>query len=446
MLRAIDISSWQSGIVPSQVDCDVVIVKATGGTGYVNPYWREWADDVLASGKLLALYHFANDVGWGSAADEARHFLDAVGDYKGRYIPVLDWEGMALNNDVSWAREWMDAVAAEIGATPIFYAYASYVAWKDLSSLSHYPLWMASYLNKYDGVGWVDNPDNVWGTGSWDRMVGYQYTSTGYVQGYGGRLDLSVFYMSRGEWLSMQGGDKVNRNAEMVDLLMGVSTEYVFGGTRYDIYRTDCSGVVCGAFYRVFGLDPYILGVDTGSQWSRGTLTKLWWGTTPDLPWDDMYKGDVIFTSNCSPDFSTANGSHVGFYTGDPAHPFQSHFANGGPYITAVNGVYGGTECYFGLARYLPGLEDDVSAQDVWNYVGDDTPFPTGADAWVRLVYIDKFSNETVETVREINKKVDELNIGGIDYAKLAEAVANGIDYDRLAAAVADEQARRMAE
>lgn len=470
MLRAIDISSWQAGIVPSWVDCDVVIVKATGGTGYENPYWREWADDVLASGKLLAFYHFANDLSWNSASAEAEWFLSHVRDYKGQFVPILDWEGMALNNPVSWAREWLDIVSAELGATPIFYAYASNVAWVDYSSISHYPLWMASYLNRYDGVGWVDNPDNVWGTGSWGGMVGYQYTSTGYVNGYGGRLDLSVFYMSRDDWLDMQGngGDKVNRNAEMVDLLMGVSTDYVFGGTRYDIYRTDCSGVVCGAFYRVFGLDPYILGVDTGSQWSRGTLAKLWWGTTPDLPWEDMYKGDVIFTSNCSPDFSTANGSHVGFYTGDPAHPFQSHFANGGPYITAVNGVYGGTECYFGVARYREGI-DDMQPANVWEYnyqnsaVGGNMynavngiaqavlePHESSAGDGTsgsmrdRLEWVDMRVREMSEDVAEIKRALGGAPIEAEPIE--AEFELSEEDVDAIAEAVADKLAARMAQ
>ena len=449
MLRAIDISSWQAGIVPSQVDCDVVIVKVTGGSGYENPHWREWADNVLASGKLLAFYHFANDLSWNSASVEAEWFLSHVRDYKGQFIPILDWEGMALNNSVSWAREWLDIVAAETGATPIFYAYASNVAWADYSSISHYPLWMASYLNKYNGVGWVDNPDNVWGTGSWGGMVGYQYTSTGYVGGYSSRLDLSVFYLSRDEWLSMQGGDKVNRNAEMVDLLMPVSTRYVFGGTRYDIYDTDCSGIVCGAFYKVFGLDPYRLGDFTGSQWNRGTLAKLWWGTTPDLPWEDMEKGDVIFTSNCSPDFSTANGSHVGFYTGDPARPFLSHYADGGPYVTAVNGVYGGTECYFGVARYKEGI-DDMQPANVWEYnyqgsaVGGNMYNAVNGTAQAILEPHESSAGDGTSgsmrdriewmdmRIREMHDKIDKLSTGSVDYDRLAEAVA-----DKLAARMA---------
>ena len=454
MLRCIDIASHQRGIVTSQVDCDVVIIKVTGGNWYVNPYWREWADDALASGKQIGLYHYAREgTDWHSANDEARFFLDHVSDFRGKYVPILDWEAEALGYPNSWAREWLDTVARETGSTPMFYGYASNVNSRDYSEIAGYPLWMASYLDRYDGAGWVDDPYNSWPTGSWERMACYQYTSTGHVSGYDGRLDLSVFYGNREDWTRLQGGN-MPTNADLVDLLMPVSTRYVFGGTRYDIYDTDCSGIVCGAFYRVFGLDPYTLGDWTGAQWSRGALAKLWWGTTPNLPWDSMQKGDVIFTSNCSPDFSTNNGSHVGFYTGDPARPFLSHYANGGPYVTAVNGVYG-NECYYGVARYKKGV-DDMRPADIWEYDYDEsavggnmynalngtaqaillphesaTGDGTNGSMRDRIEYIDMRVREIKEAVEEL-KNAPKVSIGGMDYGKLAKAVADEL-YARMA-------------
>lgn len=155
-------------------------------------------------------------------------------------------------------------------------------------------------------------------------------------------------------------------NSDLVNLLLPISTDYVFGGTRYEPYNTDCSGIVCAAFYQVFGIEPFVLGTWTGAQWSNSFLDFIWYGNSPDLPYDEMLVGDVIFTSNCSPDFSTGNGSHVGFYTGNPDAPFLSHFADGGPYITAVNGVYG-NERYYGVKRYSKGAEN-MEPVDVWAY------------------------------------------------------------------------------
>ena len=83
MLRVVDIASHQAGINPAALDCDVVIVKATGGTSYVNPYWREWADATLASGKKLAIYHYCEEYGiYNTPAAEARFF---------RKIPAGQW-------------------------------------------------------------------------------------------------------------------------------------------------------------------------------------------------------------------------------------------------------------------------------------------------------------------------------------------------------------------
>lgn len=40
-LNGIDISNWQSGINLAVVPCDFVVIKATEGTGYVNPITKE---------------------------------------------------------------------------------------------------------------------------------------------------------------------------------------------------------------------------------------------------------------------------------------------------------------------------------------------------------------------------------------------------------------------
>lgn len=233
-------------------------------------------------------------------------------------------------------------------------------------------------------------------------------------------------------------------NSDLVSLLLPISTNYVFGGSRYEPYNTDCSGVVCAAFYQVFGISPYTLGTWTGAQWSNGFLDFIWYGYSPDLPYDDMLPGDVIFTSNCSSDFSTGNGSHVGFYTGNPEAPFLSHFANGGPYVTAVNGVYG-NERYYGVRRYTQGA-DDMSATDVWSYQNPNEPIDAyqalmethkavtgnGISSWGYKNPNDK--NDVYKVLTDMGKKLDDLQVSG-------DAV---IDYDKLADKVADKLAERL--
>ena len=207
-LHIIDIASWQAGIVPSKTKADAVIIKVTGGTHYENPYWKKWADDVLASGKCLGLYHYAVEQESNPKAKaEAEFFLSKVSKYIGKFIPVLDWEADATSLPASWAREWMDIVANKTGATPWLYGYASNINSSNYKTVAEkYPLWMASYLNKYNGSGFLDNPDQTWGYGNWKSAIAYQYTSTGRISGYSDDLDLSVGYLSVQDWAKMCGG------------------------------------------------------------------------------------------------------------------------------------------------------------------------------------------------------------------------------------------------
>lgn len=152
-------------------------------------------------------------------------------------------------------------------------------------------------------------------------------------------------------------------NSDLVDFLMPISTRYVFGGSRFEPCDTDCSGMVDAAFWHVFGLSPYVLGDYTGNIWASSATEEIWRGTTPDLPWGIMKKGDIILSGYTSPNFNTGSGSHVGLYTGDPNAPFLSHFRNGGPEVTGMLGVYGGRECYFGVKRYMNGDVDDMTPE-----------------------------------------------------------------------------------
>ena len=79
-------------------DADFVIVKATEGTSYINPYFREWADQVLDSGKQLGLYHFATDAA--SAKAQADFFYRTVKPYIGRAMLFLDWENTDYSDKV----------------------------------------------------------------------------------------------------------------------------------------------------------------------------------------------------------------------------------------------------------------------------------------------------------------------------------------------------------
>jgi len=214
-LNGIDIASYQADIDVSKVEADFIIVKVSGGTSYVNDRahkaardWKDIANEVLKAGKLLGLYHYAceYDSEPGGKA-EAEFFLKQIKGFEGKAVLCLDFEAHAQSMPVSYAKAWLDTVASKTGATPMFYGYAAYLNSRNHSAISKYPLWMASYLNRYEwGQGYVDSPANTWDTGSWAKMTMYQYSSTRYISGYGGRLDVNVFYGTREDWNKLAGG------------------------------------------------------------------------------------------------------------------------------------------------------------------------------------------------------------------------------------------------
>lgn len=202
-LNGIDISSWQDGLVVSAMGtCDFVIVKATGGAGYTNECFRRHADETLAAGKLLGCYHYARDRRYeGSVEAEADHFISAFKPYVGKAIPFLDWEADALDLGPTWAKRWLDHVEAKTGVTPGIYTSKSVLFSYDWSSVAKaYPLWVAQYPN-YEETGFLSGPwTDGWDFGAWSSPLIFQYTGTGRIPGYGGHLDLDLFYGTKDDW------------------------------------------------------------------------------------------------------------------------------------------------------------------------------------------------------------------------------------------------------
>jgi GH25 family lysozyme M1 (1,4-beta-N-acetylmuramidase) len=198
-MRGIDCASYQAGIDPHVVPCDFVIVKSTQGTGYVNPDFRRLADATLDAGKALGIYHYGagND-----ATAEAEHMLDVAGDYIGRAVFFLDWEGVQnpafeSGNDRAWIDEFCSAIEARIGSQcPVYLSQA--VMWM----AEGHPLWVAQYANMRS-TGYQDSP---WNEGAYSCMI-RQYTSMGRLDGWGGDLDLDKSYISRDEWDAWASGN-----------------------------------------------------------------------------------------------------------------------------------------------------------------------------------------------------------------------------------------------
>ncbi len=212
ILNGIDISSHQGDMDVSKVTADFVIVKATQGTHYKNPYLSTQAHSTLSSGKKLGVYHFIDvSSGDGSMVQQAQYFVNAVKSYIGKAVLVLDWENTtgseALRKGPSYAKQFLDEVYRLTGVRALIYmsqGVTSTYNWSAVAS-SGYKLWVASYPNKYmNGTGYVSNPTPIsTNYGAWSSPTIWQYSDSIKVGGYSDGVDVDAFYGTTAYWDSL---------------------------------------------------------------------------------------------------------------------------------------------------------------------------------------------------------------------------------------------------
>lgn len=120
-MKGIDISNWQSGIVPSNMGVDFCICKATEGVGFTDAQFSWFVENCKANGLLFGFYHFARE---NDAAREAEYFYSVVKDYIGQGIPVLDYETENSSNK-AWCEKFIAKFHELSGIWCVLYISAS---------------------------------------------------------------------------------------------------------------------------------------------------------------------------------------------------------------------------------------------------------------------------------------------------------------------------------
>lgn len=218
-LRGIDISSAQTGIDLSVVPCDFVIVKATQGTGYVNPDCDRAVQQCIKLGKCWGVYHY---IGGQGAVAEADYFVDNIKGYIGHGLIAVDWEKF---QNSAWGNvAYLDTLVARViertGIKPMIYAQASvYNQVAAIAKKHDCGLWIAQYAN--------DKPTayqaNPWNEGAYTCAI-RQYSSVGRLGGWNGNLDLDKFYGDDAAWRKYAGASGTPAPApKPVDPLAGKS-------------------------------------------------------------------------------------------------------------------------------------------------------------------------------------------------------------------------------
>lgn len=208
MLNFIDISSYQADLNLVAVSNSIqgVIVKATEGTFYVNPYCDGHYQQAKSNDLLRGFYHFA---GSGDPLAEAAFFYRNVMGYIHDGIPVLDWEGVYKNGKCIFEQsvEWVNKFVGQFHSlTGIWcWIYANPWRFNQGGVEPNCARWVASYPA-------VSHPmfaqAATWKCPSADgNVVAWQFCSDGRLPGYGCNLDCSVYYGDRESWLRYAGFD-----------------------------------------------------------------------------------------------------------------------------------------------------------------------------------------------------------------------------------------------
>ena len=194
-LNGIDISSYQSGIDLTVVPCDFVIIKATQGTGYVNPDCDRAYQQAKRAGKLRGTYHY---VGGGNAVAEADYYVNNIKGYLRDGLLAIDWEAeqnSAWGNE-AYLEQLVRRVIERTGVKPLIYSMASrYAQVAAVAKKLDCGLWVAEYADM-NPTGYQAHP---WREGAYGCAI-RQYASTGRLNGWGGNLDLNIAYMTRDQW------------------------------------------------------------------------------------------------------------------------------------------------------------------------------------------------------------------------------------------------------
>lgn len=204
-LNGVDESNNQGDINNAVVPMDFDIIKATEGVGYVDPNCDANYQQAKAAGRKLGVYHFARPDG-NDPVSEAKFFVQQTAGYDGKSVFVLDLEVEPITPD--WAKQWLDTVYDLTKVRPWLYMSESRFNTGDWSAVwPNYAAWVAKYPdnNVRNGYGAPAAVPNI--KGDW-VIAGWQYTSHGRLPGWGGNLDLDIFYGDPSAWDKYAVGDR----------------------------------------------------------------------------------------------------------------------------------------------------------------------------------------------------------------------------------------------
>ena len=193
---AVDVASYQGyfDVGKQKVagkDVDIVIAKATEGTGYINPYGDYQIQKGIAAGKNFGFYHYFNGTGYKAEVD---FFISQTKGYDKKGIPFFDWEsgGNYAWNNPQYLKNALDYYYKQTGVRPVVYVQASEVARLNANGIfKDYALWVAGY--PYENNSW-NEPPFIYSIPSGITTIMWQFDSAG-------GFDKNFVYIDSATWM-----------------------------------------------------------------------------------------------------------------------------------------------------------------------------------------------------------------------------------------------------
>lgn len=195
----VDVSSYQGEVnwdtIYSQ-GIDFAYIKATEGSGHVDPLFKYNFEQASEAGLAVGAYHFLSFETTGK--EQAENFIATVPKVEGMLPPVVDVElyGDYVDNPPSAEEvhnildEFIVEIESYYGVEPIIYvnekSYRMYIK----GYYDDYKLWISNYSV---------NP-KLFGHRDWTF---WQYSETGILKGYSGSqayIDLNVYHGTQEEF------------------------------------------------------------------------------------------------------------------------------------------------------------------------------------------------------------------------------------------------------
>lgn len=186
--QGIDISSYQRNVNFSAVKnsgIDIVYIKSSEGTTYINPFFESSYSNAKANGLKVGFYHYVRARTTQQAINEANFFARVVSGKQSDCKLAMDFENfgnLSVNQINEISKVFLETLKNATNSQPIIYSNAFSARTIFSQELTSYPLWVANYG--------VSEPQS---NGKWDTWVGWQYTSTGTVNGVSGYVDRNQF-------------------------------------------------------------------------------------------------------------------------------------------------------------------------------------------------------------------------------------------------------------